>query len=157
MANDWAQIRAPIIPWGSLNATSQLARNLNIPSDLLPTLAILSGVSEAGPLLASLTPGGALRVAETGAGFSKVEVHEGTVENNTVTIQFTNLISSLVINIDTYQATIAHSEDGNTYDTPFTVLAGEKPAMDLLTRAIQITNNSASNTTGYRVWGLYYV
>lgn len=155
MAN-WADIRTPIVPFGDLNAMSQLQRNLSIPDDVQVVLSVLSGVSEIGAKLVSLTPAGALRVAETGAGFTHMEVHEGSVENNTVTINFTNLISSLIINIDAFQCTVAHSADGNIFDTPFTVLAGEKPSMDLVTRAVQIVNTSSVTATGYRVWGLYF-
>lgn len=157
MSDNWAEVRTPVIPFADLNAMSQLARNLDIPSDIAPVLAILSGVSEIGPKLASLTPAGALRVAETGAGFTKMEVHEGSVMNNIVTVNFTNLISSVIINIDAFQCTVNHSLDGNTYDGPFTVLAGEKPSMDMLTRAIQIQNTSGVTATGYRVWGLYFI
>jgi len=153
---DIAEIRINLIPLGDLEAMSQLNRNLFIPSDVLPTLAILSGVSEGGPKLVSLTDAGALRVAETGAGFSHIEPHEGTVENNTVTINFANLISSLLINIDAFECTVAHSLDGNVFDTPFTVLAGEKVSIDVLTRAITIVNTSGVTATGYRVWGLYF-
>ena len=156
MSMNWAEVRTPVIPVDDLQIMSQLARNLQIPGDLQPTLAILSGVSEIGAKLVSLTPAGAIRVAETGAGFSHIEVHEGSIENSAVTINFANLISSVLINIDANQCTVAHSEDGNIFDTPFTVLAGEKPSMDLLTRAITITNTSATTATGYRVWGLYY-
>lgn len=154
--NDWASVRAPVIPFSDLQALSQLTRNLSIPSDIQPTLAILSGLSEIGAKLVSLTPAGALRVAETGAGFTHMEVHEGSVMNNTVTINFTNLVSSVIINIDAFQCTVAHSLDGSTFDTPFTVLAAEKPSMDLLTRAVQIVNTSGTTATGFRVWGLYF-
>jgi len=156
MSINWAELWTNVIPWDDLKAKSQLSRNLQIPTDILPTLAILSGLSENGAKLVSLTGAGAIRVAETGAGFTHVEVHEGSIENGMVQINFANLISSMVVNIDAFQCTIAHSEDGQIFDTPFTVLAGEKPSMDLLTRALQVTNTSVTTATGYRVWGLYY-
>ena len=155
-AADYGEIQVPILPVGDLKILTQLSRNLMIPTDVLPTLAILSGLSEAGPKVVSITPGGAVRVAETGAGFSSIEPHEGTITNNSVTIDFTNLISSLLINIDAYQCTVQHSEDGQIFDNAITVLAGEKVSIDVLTRAIKITNTSATTATGYRVWGLYY-
>jgi hypothetical protein len=108
-ANDIVEIRVPLIPMSDLEANSQLSRNLFIPSDVLPVLSILSGVSEIGPKLVSITPGGAIRVAETGAGFSHVEPHEGTIMNSNVTVAFINLLSSLLINIDAFECTVAHS------------------------------------------------
>ena len=154
--NDIAEIRVNLIPWEDLQANSQLARNLNIPSDVLPTLAVLCGNSEVGSKLVSVTPAGAVRVAETGAGFSHIEPHEGTVINTNTIIDFVNLVSSVIINIDAFQCTIEHSEDGQLFDNPMTVLSGEKVSFDVLTRAIRITNTSAVTATGYRVWGLYY-
>lgn len=153
---DFAQIRQPILPITDLNLNSQLARLLNIPSDVQLVIATVMGLSEIGPKIVSITPAGAMRVAETGAGFTHVEVHEGSVMNNTVTINFTNVVSSVLINIDAFQCTVNHSEDGQTYDGPFTVLAGEKPSMDLLTRSLQIVNTSGTTATGYRLWGLYF-
>jgi|SRR5579859_7578059 len=150
------EVRQPLIPVADLQAMGEIGRNLRIPADILPVLAVLSGVSEVGPKLASFTPAGALRIAETGAGFTHVEVHEGTIMNGTATVTFSNLISSVLINIDTFQCTVAHSMDGQVFDTAFTVLAGEKPSMDVLTRVLTITNTSGVTATGYRIWGLYY-
>ena len=150
------QIRKAIIPINDLDGVGALDEWLNYPGDLAAVLAILSGESENGPKLVSLTPDGSIRTADTGKGFTHMEIYEGTIENNNVIISFVNLIASLVINIDAFQCTIEHSEDGVIYETPFTVLANEKVSMDIVTRKIRITNTSAVTATGYRVWGLYH-
>lgn len=154
--NDWAEIIIPVIDFKTLRANSQLARNLNIPTDVLPVYAILAGLSENGPQIVSITPLGAIRVAETGAGFTFIDPQETTVMNTTTTIIFNELVSSVLINIDAFQCTIAHSADGFNYDPPFTVLAGEKVSVDLITKSLKVVNTSGTTATGVRAWGLYF-
>ena len=154
--NDWAEIRVPVIDFNGLNANSQLQRNLNIPTDILPVYSIAAGLSEQGPKIISVTPLGAMRVAETGAGFTFIDPQETTVENTTTTITFNELCSSILLNIDAFQCTVQHSSDGVNFDPAFTVLAGEKVSFDLITKALRITNTSATTATGVRAWGLYF-
>lgn len=154
--NDWAEIRVPIIDFTTLQANSQLSRNLNIPTDIMPVYAILAGLSENGPQMASVTPTGAIRVAETGAGFTKLDPQEGTIMNNTAIVTFGELCSSILLNIDAFQCTVQHSADGVNYDNAITVLAGEKVSFDLITKSLQIVNTSITTATGYRAWGLFF-
>jgi hypothetical protein len=154
--NDWAEITVPVIDFSTLQANSQLARNLNIPTDVLPVYAILAGLSENGPKMVSVTPLGAIRVAETGAGFTFMDPQETTVMNTTTVVTFNELCSSILLNIDAFQCTVQHSADGVNYDPAFTVLAGEKVSFDLITKSLKITNTSGTTATGIRAWGLYF-
>ena len=150
------QARIAIIPVDDLNAVGEYSDPVRIPQDLAPVLAVLSGISEDGPRMVSITPNGAARVADVGRGYTHMEPYEGTLLNNTATITFTNLISSLVINVDAQQLSVQLSENGQDYDPTFTILGYEKVSIDILCRAIKLTNLSTTVTAGYRVWGLYF-
>lgn len=140
----------------TLNAKGGPSSHLFIPSDVLLTYSMMAGKSEMGARVLSATPAGALRTADVGAGYSHMDVKEGTVLNTTAVITFAELVTSVIINIDAFQCTIAHSLDGNIYDNPFNVLAGEKVAIDIVTKSLRIINTSGTTATGYRIWGLYY-
>ena len=151
-----AKAKRALIPVDDLQLQGQVPTQLDIGQDVLPVLAILAGVGDTTPKLASLTDTGVLRTADVGAGFSRTDAKEGSVMNGAAVVAFGEMVMSVVINIDTQQCTIEHSRDGQTYDPPQTVLAGEKLTMDAQTRAIRVTNTSGTTATGYRIWGLYF-